>query len=81
MMDNTDMTLATEKEIIRDMYRYLRDHNDPPAIGTDAYTEFWTQAARDIGQLVSEQWGNHPLVIGMGWAIYEYLEKKCKAKT
>ncbi len=81
MMDNTDMTLPTEKEIIRDMYRYLRDHNDPPAIGTDACAEFWTQAARDIGQLVSEQWGNHPLAIGMGWVIYEYLEKKCKAKT
>ncbi len=80
-MGDPDMTLPTEKEIIRDMYRYLRDHNDPPAIGTDACTEYWMRAARDIGQLVGVQWNNHPLAMALGIAVYDYLEKKCKAKT
>ena len=80
-MTNTDMTLPTEKEIIRDMYRFLRDHDDPPGIGTEACTEFWMRAAQDIGQLVSGQWNNHPLAMVLGMAVYDYLEKKCKAKA
>ena len=80
-MANTDMTLPTEKEIIRGIYRYLRDHNDPPAIGTDACNEFWLQAAQDICSLVSGQWDNHPLAVELGCVVYGYLEKKCKAKS
>lgn len=63
-----------------DMFYFLRDHINPPAIGTDACTAFWEQAARDIGNLVGGKWKNHPLAMSMGIAIYEYLEKKCKAK-
>ena len=80
-MTNTDMTLLTEKEIIRDIYRYLRDHNDPPAIGAEDCNDFWIQAAQDICNLVSGQWGNHPLAVELGCAVYGYLEKKCKARA
>ena len=80
-MTNTDMTLPTEKEILRDIYRYLRDHNDPPAIGAEDCNDFWIQAAQDICNLVSGQWGNHPLAVELGCAVYGYLEKKCKAKA
>ncbi len=81
MMVNTDMTLPTEKEIIRDIYRYLRDHNDPPAIGAEGCNDFWIQAAQDICTLVGGQWNNHPLAVELGCAVYGYLEKKCKAKA
>ena len=60
-MSNTDMTLPTEKEIIRDMYRYLRDHNDPPAPGTEECTAFWEKAAADIGTMIGRKWQNHRL--------------------
>ena len=80
-MNNTDMTLPTEKEIIRDIYRYLRDYNDPPAIGAEGCNDFWIQAAQDICTLVGGQWNNHPLAVELGCAVYGYLEKKCKAKA
>ena len=80
-MANTDMTLPTEKEIIRDIYRYLRDHNDPPAIGAEGCNDYWMRAAQDISSLVSGQWDNHPLAVELGCAVYGYLEKKCKAKA
>ena len=37
-------------------------------------------AAADIGKLVDAKWKNHPLAMRIGVAMYEYLEKKCKAK-
>ena len=80
-MTNTDMTLPTEKEIIRDIYRYLRDHNDPPAIGAEDCSDYWMRAAQDISSLVGGQWNNHPLAVELGCAVYGYLEKKCKAKA
>ena len=78
---NADTSLATEKEIIRDLYRYLRDHDDPPAIGAEGCTDFWMQAAEDINELVGRRWDNHPLAVELGCAVYGYLETKCKAKT
>ena len=69
-----------EKEIMADMFYFLRDHNDPPAIGTDACISFWEKAADDIGALVGGKWKNHPLALDIGVALYGYLEKKCKAK-
>ena len=69
-----------EKAIMGDMFFFLRDHNDPPAIGTDACTVFWEKAAEDIGALVGTKWNNHPLAMEIGIALYNYLEKKCKAK-
>ena len=80
-MNNTDMTLPTEKEIIRDIYRYLRDHNDPPAIGAEDCSDYWMRAAQDISSLVGGQWNNHPLAVELGCAVYGYLEKKSKAKA
>ena len=75
------MNMDAEKEIIRDIWRYLRDHNDPPVIGTDACTAFWSNAAQDICELVSGKWHSHPLATEFGIAVYSYLETKCKAKA
>ena len=69
-----------EKEIMADMFYFLRDHNNPPAIGADACVAFWEKAADDIGVLVGGKWKNHPLALDIGVALYGYLEKKCKAK-
>ncbi len=70
--------METEKEIVRDIWIYLKNHNNPPAIGTDACTGFWEKAAGDICGLVGGKWNNHPLAIELGVAVYGYLEKKCK---
>lgn len=69
-----------EKGIMGDMFYFLRDHNDPPAVGTDACIAFWEKAAVDIGKLIGEKWNNHLLAMDLGMALYGYLEKKCKAK-
>jgi len=70
--------METEKEIIRDIWVYLKTHNNPPAIGTDACAVFWEKAAEDIGGLAGGKWNNHPLAIELAAAVYGYLEKKCK---
>lgn len=69
-----------EVEIMRDMFCFLRDHNDPPAVGTAACETYWLNAAKDIGALVGGKWNNHLLAMEVGMAVYNYLEKKCKAK-
>ena len=73
--------MDAEKEIIRDIWLYLKVHHDPPAIGTDACVAFWEQAAKDIGELVGGKWNNHPLAMELGLAVYSYLESKCKAQS
>lgn len=72
--------MEAEKEIIRDMWLYLKERNDPPAVDNPDCAAFWENAARDIGGLVGGKWKNHPLAMELGLAIYSYLEKKCKAK-
>ena len=69
-----------EKEIMADMFFFLRNHNDPPAMGSDACAAFWEQTASDIGALVGKKWKNHPLAMDIGVALYGYLEKKGKGK-
>ena len=69
-----------EKEIFRDMWRYLKEHHDPPQIGTEECVRFWENAAKNISSIVSAKWQNHPLALEMGVALYSYLETKCKAK-
>ena len=69
-----------EKDIMADMFYFLSDHNDPPAVGTDECTAFWEKTAADIGKLVGEKWKNHPLTMEVGVALYSYIETKCKAK-
>lgn len=72
--------MDTEKMIFQDMWRFLKKHNDPPAIGTDESLFFWESAVQDVVRLIGEKWRNHPLSMELGIAIYDYLEKKCKAK-
>ena len=69
-----------ENGIMRDVYYFLRDHNDPPPLGTDACADFFAQTARDTGGLITK-WRKHPLSEKLSMAIYEYLEIKCKAKA
>ena len=71
---------SEEKEIMADMFYFLRDHNDPPAVNTDASYVFWRKAAKDISAVVSVKWNDHPLAMDMGVALYKYLDKKCRAK-
>ena len=73
--------MDAEKEIIRDVWLYLKAHHDPPALGTDACTAFWEKAARDIGEMVGGKWKNHPLAVELGMGVYSYLEQKCRSKS
>ena len=72
--------MPEEKEIMADMFYFLRDHNDPPAAGTDTCAVFWEKTAVDMNALVGTKWKNHPLAVDIGIALYGYLEKKCKAR-
>lgn len=69
-----------EKDIMGDIFFFLRDHNDPPAVGTDDCTVFWQKTAKDMNDLVGKKWRNHPLAMALGTALYGYIEKKCKEK-
>ena len=69
-----------EKDIMGDMFYFLRDHCEPPAVGTDECTVFWRRTAKDISDLVGKKWRNHPLAMALGTALYGYIEKKCKEK-
>ena len=69
-----------ENGIMRDAFYFLRDHIDPPPVGTDECVTFWEQAAKDLGA-VAATWKNHPLATGILIAVYDYLEWKCKQKA
>ena len=70
-----------EHDIMNEAYRFLRDHNNPPPIGTDTCVSYWERTARDIGDLVGGKWDNHPLAKEIGLALYSYLEHKCKSQS
>ncbi len=72
--------MDVEKEIFRDMWRFLKEHDELPAIGSDECVRFWEKTAWDISSIVTTKWENHPLALDMGVAIYGYLETKCKAR-
>ena len=69
----------TELEIMLDAAVYLGAHSQPPPSGTDKAVNWWLNAAAEINAVASK-WDNHPLAMVLGMAVYEYLEKKCKAK-
>lgn len=68
-----------ENNIMRDAFYFLRDHINPPAIGTDECAEFFSRAAQELSQLVSVTWNNHPLAQHVMMGIFDYLGEKCKA--
>lgn len=70
--------METEKQIIRDIWIYLKEHHDPPTTGTEASAAFWEKAAKDISALAGEKWNNHSLAMDLGMEVYSYLEKKSK---
>lgn len=69
-----------ENGIMRDAFYFLRDHIDPPPLGTEECNTFWIQAAKDLAQ-VSYTWKNYPLATCVLMAIYDYLDWKCKQKA
>ncbi|MBE5798239.1 MAG: hypothetical protein E7327_12835 [Clostridiales bacterium] len=69
-----------ESDIMKDAFFFLRDHIDPPAVGTPACDAFWEQAARQLSEL-GAKWNNHPLALEVLPAIYSYIETKCKRKA
>ena len=72
------MLSEAETQIFRAAYRYLAAHPSPPPMSDQAATlVWWDTAAKDIAA-VSASWNNHPLIIRMLAAIYEYLEEKAK---
>lgn len=72
----SDTTLQIEKEIIRDLWVYLKEHRDPPMPGTEESNRFWKQAVLDLRDIIAVKWGNHPLAMKVGPAIYEYISSE-----
>ena len=67
-----------ETQIFRAAYRYFAAHPSPPSMSDQAASlVWWETAAKDIAA-VSASWNNHPLIIRLLAAIYEYLEEKAK---
>ncbi len=68
-----------EIEIMRDMFYFLRDHNDPPANEAPGAVDFWMQTVRDMSDLC-RKWGNHMLAKQVLVGMACYLEEKGRAK-
>ena len=72
------MLSEAETQIFRAAYRYFAAHPSPPSMSDQAASlVWWETAAKDIAA-VSASWNNHPLIIRLLAAIYEYLEEKAK---
>ena len=41
-----------ENGIMRDAFYFLRDHINPPPLGTEECAAFWNQAAKDLAKQV-----------------------------
>ena len=65
--------METEKEIIRDIWLFLKTHR---VVSQAALLPYWEKTATDICELVSGKWHNHPLATQLGLAILNYLEGK-----
>ena len=68
-----------EVKMMRDAFVFLRDHNDPPAVGTGNAEMYWYQTGIDMAALM-DRWSNHPLITAVLFTLYDYLEQKCLAK-
>ena len=68
-----------DREIMADLFYFLRDFNDPPPSQDPRCIEFWERAAKQIHEVVDIKWKGHPLATEAGCAIYRYLEGVCKA--
>ena len=72
---------AEEKGIMEDIYYFLRDYGNPPAINTKGCEEFWYKAGNDLTAMVGKKWNNHPLAMKLGLALLVYSENKSKEAT
>lgn len=64
-----------EKAVMTDCYRFLEKYGQPPAGRDD---DWWMEAAHALAG-IGEKHRNHPLALGVGCAVYEYIEAKWKA--
>ncbi|MGN0764400.1 MAG: hypothetical protein ACI4MK_13465 [Aristaeellaceae bacterium] len=67
-----------ETQIFRAAYRYFAAHPSPPPMSDQAASLVWWETAANDIAAVSASWNNHPLIIRLLAAIYEYLEEKAK---
>ncbi len=72
--------METEKEIFRDLWNYLKTYNNPPTIHDPGCEEFWYNAGKDLTELLSAKWKEHPLAMKLGLALIVYIEDKSKDK-
>lgn len=69
------MTQA-ESDIMKDAWRFLKDHADPPR-SLAASEAFWAKAADDLAE-AGLKWEHHPLAVEVFTAVYLYIEHKQK---
>lgn len=68
-----------EQIVLREIAGYLERFNDPPAHGASGEEAWWEQAADALSEMAG-RCHNHPLMIEMGIAVYNYIEIKANAK-
>lgn len=67
-----------ETLMFRAAYRYFAAHPSPPPLSDEEASAAWWQAAAEDISKVSASWNNHPLIMKLLIAVYEYLEEKAK---
>lgn len=67
-----------ERDIMADMFYFLREFGDPPSPGTEESTPFWEKASDSIASVVGKKWQNHPLAMQVGITLYNYIVDKSK---
>ena len=68
-----------EQIVLREIAGYLECCNNPPAHGAANEEAGWEQAAVALSEMAG-RCHNHPLMMEMGVAVYNYIEIKAKAK-
>ena len=71
---------SEENEIMRDVYRYLNTHADPPAPTDPSAVEWWIRACDDMNEIMNKH-KQHSLAVRLLSEVYWYLEEKGKKKN
>lgn len=74
------MITEVETDIMRDVYKFLQAHSDPPPVRSPACAPWWNRTDIDAEQL-AERHGNHYLILQMLATVLCWLEKKMEGKT
>ena len=68
-----------ESIIFKASESYLERFGNPPPNNSPESEKWWEMAGNALVELANKHY-NHPLVLGLGVAIIEYIELKSKAK-